>query len=77
MQRAIVRSFCKKRYIQPLLTCTRNTSDWKEECATESEAIVKADRHHQQSIQELQKHTIHRIKTKYYIVPEYITTSES
>jgi hypothetical protein len=53
--------------------CTRNTSDWEEELATDSEAIVKADRHHQQSIEVLQKCTIHRIQTKYYVVPDYIT----
>jgi len=68
MHRVIVRSFCHKRHVQSYPSiCTRNVSDWKEEHATDSEAIVKADRHdNQQTIKELQDHTIDKIKNKYY-----------
>lgn len=66
MHRTIIRSFCHKRLPVPPSICTGNTSDWNEEHATDSEAMVKADRHCQQTIQELQDYTIDKIKNKYY-----------
>ena len=62
MHRTIIRSFCNKQLPLPPPICTGNKSDWNEEHATDSETMVKADRHHQQTIQELQDYTIDKIK---------------